>query len=385
MRPTQKPPWNPLLRLAIYVLLVLGVLWLLGKLHGVLAILFMALAFAYLSGPVVQWLQAHRIPRILGVWLIYSALLVFLALASVLISQALSQFSQLGSGLPSRISTLFSALENLLLQIGNLQLPPLLKSLLDEAGTSLQSLAQGLLGSLMQALQTLLAPGGGLLGFMASLVGGVLQLLTALVISAYLLYDWPQVGSTILKTLPRPYQPSVSGMAQKLDYAVGNYLRGQLKVAALVGLVVGIGLNLVGIPLASALGLLAAVFNLIPYAGVVISSVPALLLAATLGWPQVGLTLGVIWLANQLEANLFSPLILSRATHLHPVVLITALLVGVSLAGLWGALFSVPVAVFLKLIYSDYYLNSRFYREGWEEVHAKDKAPQPSESLFKRR
>lgn len=79
---------------------------------------------------------------------------------------------------------------------------------------------------------------------------------------------------------PEPYQPLVADLARKLDRSVG-VCAGQLMVAFLVGLIVGVGLALVGVPLAASLGFLAGVFNLIPFVGVIVSGVPALLLAAT--------------------------------------------------------------------------------------------------------
>jgi predicted PurR-regulated permease PerM len=120
----------------------------------------------------------------------------------------------------------------------------------------------------------------------------------------------------------------------------------------------------VGVPLAASLGFLAGVFNLIPFVGVIVSGVPALLLAATGGLAKVFLAFLVLWLANQLEGNLFGPLIVGRATRLHPVTAIAAILVGASLLGLWGALLGVPAAAFLKVLLEDYYRQSRFYREG---------------------
>ncbi|MCL6569755.1 MAG: AI-2E family transporter, partial [Meiothermus silvanus] len=127
---------------------------------------------------------------------------------------------------------------------------------------------------------------------------------------------------------------------------------------------IGVGLALVGVPLAGGLGLLAGVFNLIPYVGVIVSTVPALLLAATVGWPTVLLTLLVVWLTNQLEGHLLSPRILGSTTNLHPVTVIAAILIGASLFGLLGALLMVPTAAFAKILIQDYYLKSRLYEEG---------------------
>ena len=72
----------------------------------------------------------------------------------------------------------------------------------------------------------------------------------------------------------------------------------------------------------------------------------------------------VVTAANQLEAHVLSPLILGRSTELHPAAIIIAILIGASLGGIWGALVSVPLVAFLKLLYEDYYQTSRFYEKG---------------------
>jgi len=86
--------------------------------------------------------------------------------------------------------------------------------------------------------------------------------------------------------------------------------------------------------------------------------------AATGGLGKAALALLVMVAANQLEAHVLGPLIVGRATRLHPVTAIAAILTGGTLFGLWGALLAVPAAAFLKVVLEDYYKGSRFYREG---------------------
>ena len=185
-----------------------------------------------------------------------------------------------------------------------------------------------------------------------------------MILSVYFLYDLPRLGRAALAVFPEPYQPLAQDLAAKLNASVGGYVRGQLLVALCVGFLVGLGFWLVGVPLAASLGFLAGVFNLIPFVGVVVSGVPALLLAATGGLGKAALALLVMVAANQLEAHVLGPLIVGRATRLHPVTAIAAILTGGTLFGLWGALLAVPAAAFLKVVLEDYYKGSRFYREG---------------------
>uniref|UniRef100_A0A831UGQ8 AI-2E family transporter n=1 Tax=Thermus islandicus TaxID=540988 RepID=A0A831UGQ8_9DEIN len=355
---------NPYVRVLVYLLLFYLAYRFLVRVWPALSVLLAAFAFAYLTHPVVRFLEARRLPRVLGVVLVYGGLGLFLGLASFLTAQTVLELSRLAQELPRLLDPFLAWLVGLPDRIRAVPVPESLRPILGEVSRNLQGLLQSFLETLVRLTQGLLSQGGNLLGFFASLVGGVFQLLTALTLSIYFLYDLPRLGRAALLAFPEPYQPLVGELAAKLDRSVGGYVRGQLLVALFVGAFVGVGLSLVGVPLAASLGFLAGAFNLIPFVGVIVSGVPALLLAATGGWLKVLLAFLVLWLANQLEGNLLGPLIVGRATRLHPVTAIAAILVGASLFGLWGALLGVPAAAFLKLLLEDYYRKSRFYREG---------------------
>jgi len=365
MREAFRQVWaNPYVRVLVYLFLFYLAFRLLERAWPALQILLTAFAFAYLTHPLVRFFESRRLPRVLGVVLVYLGLGLFLGLASYLAAQTVVELSRLAQELPRLLEPFLSWLLGLPDQVRTVPLPESLRPILAEASRNLQGLLQSFLEALLRFAQGLLSQGGNLLGFFVSLVGGVFQLFAALTLSIYFLYDLPRLGQAALRAFPEPYQPLVAELAGKLDRSVGGFVRGQLLVAFLVGLMVGVGLALVGVPLAASLGFLAGVFNLIPFVGAIVSGVPALLLAATGGWVKVLLAFLVLWLANQLEGNLFGPLIVGRATRLHPVTAIAAILVGASLFGLWGALLGVPAAAFLKVLLEDYYRQSRFYREG---------------------
>src|SRR5690606_3483663 len=152
------------------------------------------------------------------------------------------------------------------------------------------------------------------------------------------------------------YRPTLADVADKADVAVGGYVRGQLLISVVLGVLVWIGLSIIGVPLATAIAFIAAVFNLVPYLGPVIGAVPAVLLGLTVSPLTAILAIAVFILANQLEANILSPMILSRSTNLHPVTVLFAIMTGLSLYGLVGALVAVPVVALGKVLIEDYVL-----------------------------
>src|SRR6056297_3160290 len=122
-----------------------------------------------------------------------------------------------------------------------------------------------------------------------------------------------------------------------------------------------LGLTLVGLPLAGLIGLIAGVLNLIPLVGTV---VPALIIAVAEGWWSVLLVVVVFVAANQIDAQLLTPLVMAKSTRLHPVTVMLSVIGGFAFGGIVAAIFAVPVAAFVKVLYTERYLSSRFYRQG---------------------
>jgi predicted PurR-regulated permease PerM len=131
---------------------------------------------------------------------------------------------------------------------------------------------------------------------------------------------------------------------------------------------VGVGLAIVGVPLALGLGFLSAVFNVVPYLGVIISIAPAILLAAQFGIVKVLWVLVVFVIANQVEAQFLSPNILAKTTDLHPITVILTILAGASLLGVFGGLLAVPVVALAKLLIRKYWIGSKYHTVALEPV-----------------
>ncbi len=359
---------NPYVQVAVYLGLFYGVYWLFAHALQAVLVFFGAYTLAYLVEPVLRALEAKKVPRWLGVLLVYLAGFLFLGLASVLLYQVLAQLSNFAGALPQLVASFLGWLKALVRWLEQatrpLGLEATLQTFLDQASGDLGTLLQQFTQSFLEGLRAVLAGGRGILAGLAQVVGGVLQFVLVLLVAAYLMLDFGMVGRSFRRLVPRPYQPLAEELAGKLDRAVGGYLRGQLVVAALAGLTLGVGYALVGVPMAASLGFIGAVFNLIPYLGGLVSLLLAVLLAATKGWLYVVLAVVVFAVENQIEANVYSPWVLARATELHPVTVVLAILTGASLAGVWGALLAVPTAAFLRLVFTEYYPKSRFYREG---------------------
>lgn len=351
---------NPYVRLAAF-LGACGVL-LLFFYHsrGAWLLFLLAYAVAYLMNPLVSALQRRGVPRWGGVFASLLVLLVLLGLASLVVAgfvQQASDFVQRAPDIGEQLSVWYAELPALVRRF----VPPPLLALFEQTATP--GGAQGsALESALSALGELFARvGSNVVGAVTSLIGGVLQAVVLLFLTVFLLYDFPGFNRTFLRAFPRRYQGGAKELFGKLDLSVGGYIRGQFLVSLIVALVIWVGMSLLGVPLAFGIAFLAGVFNLVPFLGPIVAFIPAALLSLTLGWPYLLATAGLFVATNFLDGNVISPLVFSQTVRLHPFTVILSVVIGANLLGVVGALIAVPTAAFLKLLYEDYYLKSRWY------------------------
>ena len=150
-------------RIVVYLLLAYLLLQLLGALfggaRGALLALFLAFIFAYLTSPIVGALEKRRVPRFLGVLLVYLGLGFFLGLASFLIADMVNVLARFATELPRVLTPLLNWIENIPARVGQVEIPPALEGAFAQAVQSLQILLEGFTQTLLQALRALLAQG----------------------------------------------------------------------------------------------------------------------------------------------------------------------------------------------------------------------------------
>jgi predicted PurR-regulated permease PerM len=319
-----------------------------------------ALGLAYLLNPVVDWLQARRVHRRLGVALVAVMLVaVSWGVAGLGIAAVRDTLTESDGGvtLSESVTTWFE------------RLPANLEGLVPDAVYEAIAEPLATLGDLLRQAARALAPyleriGAGVYEVVSGTVAGVAFLVLVLVLTVYVLHDYHRFAASLLDAWPKPYQAAVLSVARSFDRAVGGYVRGQLVIAIAVGSMVYAGLAIVGLPFAGVIGLLAGLLNIVPYLGTIVPVIPALVVALAGGWWQVLFVLVVFVVTNQIDNHVLTPLVLSRATRLHPVTVIVAIIGGFAFGGIVAAIFAVPVVAFVKAVYTEHYQGSRFYREG---------------------
>src|SRR5881275_2779486 len=185
----------------------------------------------------------------------------------------------------------------------------------------------------------------------------ILDIVLALVISLYLLVDGPRFPERSLAIIPAQHRTKALFLQDNVSRVLGGYLRGQLTLALIIGVLAGVGTALLGLPYAVVLGVLAGLFELVPMFGPILSVVPAVLVALFMPFPTVVWVLLFFLAIQQIENNVLAPRISGHAVGLHPLGAMFALLAGFQLAGLLGGLFAVPLAGVLWVLLGAAYRN----------------------------
>jgi predicted PurR-regulated permease PerM len=170
----------------------------------------------------------------------------------------------------------------------------------------------------------------------------IVDLLFVFVLGIYLLASGPRVQAWVLSLVPKQHRREAQRIEAEARRLFGAYVRGQLLLGLIIGTVSGVAYAILGVPYAVFLGVLAGILELVPIIGPIVAGAVAALVALTQSLPLVVKVVIAAIAIQQLENNLLVPRIAGPAVGLHPLAALLAVLVGVEIAGVVGALFAVP-------------------------------------------
>ncbi len=326
----------------IRLLAVLLVLWVLFLIRDILAIVFSTLIIAAALSPVIDKMAKRGIPRVLTIIVSYLLIIgLFAGIVYFVLPPVIGQLQQLAEQLPTYFSH-FTAFIERLREFG------MQAHLLDGSQQNLTTLSDFLNQLTSQIFSTTR-------GF----IGGFAALLTILVLTLYLLLDEGGIKKFLTALIPLKQKGQIVNIANKVGLGLGSWLRGQLLLAVIIGVIVYIGLYFLKVPYALTLALLAGILEIIPIIGPIISAVPAILIALTISPMMALVVTGFYVLVQELENKLLVPKVMQLTVGLHPVTIIIVLLIGAKLMGILGILLSVPVASMFYIILREWAAYSR--------------------------
>jgi predicted PurR-regulated permease PerM len=350
-------------RLIVWLLVFAALGTLVYLLRGALLPFIAGMAVAYLLDPVADRLERLGVPRALASLLIVFVFII--ALAAILIVLVPILIDQV-TGLVARV-------------------PDYIDSLRREATPILRKIRSSLTaGQAAQIDEAIKSHAGDVVGWIGTIVGGIVSGGAALisllglvfimpVVAFYMIRDWDRLVAHVDSLLPEKGGDTVRVLAREIDARLSGFVRGQALVCLLLGAWYATGLTLVGLDFALLLGVSAGILSIIPYVGNIVGLGTSLLLAAAQfdSWVRVALVAGVFISGQVLEGNFVTPKIVGDRVGLHPIWLLFAVIAGGSLLGITGALLAVPTAAALGVLIRfavQRYRESPLYTEGGGKV-----------------
>ena len=368
-----RDPWLRALAMlgcAIAAFYLIGLIWQAVEAFGdIILLFFLAWLVAFVLEPVVGTLVEARIPRLAAIGLTYLTLLVLLSAGVILIVPALSvQIVEVVRSFPSYVeqvtqllTAVQSAANDWLLGHGSPVLVDL-KVALDPQELSRRADALG---------PPILSNVVGVATGAATLL---LEILVLLILSFYFMADGARLAETLILALPLRAQDDTRYLVANIHRAFAGFLRGLVIQSLVGGLGTGISMSLLQVDYALLASVVAGVVLLIPFLGPVLAVVVPVAIAL-LTHPAVTIYLFVLLLAlQQVIFNVLAPRILSQQVGLHPLLVFFAVLTGARVAGIWGAIFGVPIVAVVSAMIS-------FYRADHEERLARLQEQLPGQEL----
>jgi len=308
--------------------------------RDVVAAVFAAFLLAAALDPLVSWLQRHKIPRLLGLIIIYVLLLLAIVGAVIMIAPPIAkEISQLAVNLPDYYE---KTTQSLNYWVSNL-----------DAGKQ-QSLGDSLV-SIGNSLPKTLT---NVLTWIGELFGGLFSVILVLVLTFYFVMEEEATKRFIQSISPRRYHLYLLDVISRIQNKLGYWLRGQLLLSLVIFAFTFVGLSLLKVPYALVLAFIAGILEIIPTIGPIMSAVPAMFFGFLVS-PWLGLAVIILYIVvQQLENNLLVPKIMSKSVGLNSLVVIIAVLIGAKVAGIFGALFAVPVTAAASVVFNDF-INKR--------------------------
>ncbi len=318
--------WSGLWKVFALVL-VLSLLYLASDV--LLAVLLAIILSAAFDLP-VTYLEKHKVPRILGTFMLFAlAVLVLALIAYTIVPLAIFEVNNFLGSLHKTSGTIFDILQS--------------SQAIEALNKSLNSLSNALISG-----------STSLIDIVANFLGGAFLALSVFVLSFYLTLGRDGVEKFLVAVVPEAYEDVVLATFVSMRKKIGYWLEGQVFLSFGMGVSVFLGLWLLGVKYSLVLGILAGILELVPFVGPIFSGSMAVLVATGSSMTLAIYTLFLFIVLQQLESHVLVPAVTRYTTSLHPVAVLIALLIGGKIFGFVGLILAVPVAVFAQELMEGY-------------------------------
>lgn len=342
---------------AILLFREIGVFRFIGNVLNVISPLFIGFIVAWLFAPLVDKMTKKGMSRILASIIIYVVFILFLVVFfRIFIPIIYNELNELISTLPGIMTDITDFINNIFAKI-------------DVEGVDIEGIKDSILNgitaygnSISSSIPTTIV------SIMSSLFSGLGSIFFGLIIGLYMLFDFDNVTNLLLKLIPKRYQMEIANLLEDIGREVRKSVNGTLLVACMVFVCDTIGFSIIGLKSALLFGLFCGITDLIPYIGPYIGTAVAAVVAFTQS-TLVGIGVLIIAIIVQLvESYILQPVVMSRATKLHPVTIICGLLIFGHFFGIIGMILAVPIMSIFKVIWKFIVKKFELFQEKRPEV-----------------
>lgn len=322
----------------VFLVIALPIIFMVWLMKTVMLPIVIASVLYVMLEPIVAWLQRNGMPTVAAITivllLLISMIAIFIGYSVPVITEQFSEFRERLPQVWENISRLSLKVETWLNQNLDVEL---------ETGGLLPSIT----AIVRQWSGKLISGTSGVLADLA------LWLLLVPLITFFFLRDFRSLRNQLISFSPNHLFEKTLTIYHKVSIQLERYVRGVMLQSLIMAVITSIGFAIVGLPMAIGLGILAGIFNLIPYVGPLLGLIAPLLVAFSISIdPQLLMATVAVILVGQLNDNLIVvPTILARAANLHPLIAMLAIIVAGNLFGLMGMVFALPVLATARIIY----------------------------------
>src|SRR4030095_5684548 len=324
-------------------------LWVVHSISGLLAPFIAAFIISYALNPVVEYMTRKKISRTLASALILLVFIVVITTSILLLAPPIAhQFSELIKSLPSALSNLQGWIDAVVI--------PKLASWGIPKEDIHNKLSQELPAKLENILNSLLSSLSGIFAGLSVVLTQVVNLILIPFLTFYIMKDFDNLKSLVKELFPPHARKKTIEYYRKIDNLLGSFIRGQMTVSIIHGIIVCIFLSIVGVKFPIFLGAIGIVLNLIPYFGLLVEITLAVIVSLFSGDPglQVPLVILLYLAQNLLETSLLIPKIVGDKIGLHPAILILSLFVFSYFFGFIGMLIALPTMSVILMFFNEW-------------------------------
>lgn len=311
-------------------------------LYEMLSPFIFAIIFAYILNPLVSKLQARGIQRVWGVLIVYFIIILMIIILSMtIIPRFVAEIKGLIQLMPKYSNNIYDYIYDLYLRYNrNLEsLPSELEGVKELLRFNIDKL-EDLIFNIFSSVTSIFT----------GIFSKIISLVLVPILAFYLLKDVDHFKRKMILLMPRFCRKEIVNIFKDIDFVLAGFIRGQLIVAAFVGILSTLALLILRVDFAILVGLIAGISNIIPYFGPIIGTIPGILFALMDEPIKALWVLLIFFIIQQIESAIIAPKIVGKSVGIHPVFVILALIIGGRFWGILGLLIAVPIAAILKVL-----------------------------------